>query len=75
MATTYTATFSSACAPGAPCIFNTDQAKNPSGACMQGIGFPNFAGPPTDGTAVAGTTAIGGAAVQLLYETNGNPNG
>jgi hypothetical protein len=73
MATSYTATFSAACKPSAPCIFDT-AASQKTGAVCTGIGFPNFAGPPTDGTAIPNTTYIGGAAQQVLYETSGDPN-
>jgi hypothetical protein len=72
MATSYTAKFGSACSPSAPCIFDTD-TKNPTGMCCTGIGLPTFR-PVTDGTALPGTTAIGGAAIQILAETSGDPN-
>jgi hypothetical protein len=75
MATSYTAKFSSACSPAAPCIFD-NAASQATGAAVAGIGMPNFAGPPTDGTVVAGPNVqrIGGAAYSLQYETNGDPN-
>jgi hypothetical protein len=72
MATSYTAKFGSACSPAAPCIFDTD-TKNPTGGVSTGIGLPTFR-PVTDGTALVGPTAIGGAAMQLLSETSGDPN-
>lgn len=74
MATSYTAKFSSACKPTAPCVFDnaTSQA---TGAVCTGIGLPTFAGAPTDGAAVAGNVQrIGGATFTLLYETSGDPN-
>jgi hypothetical protein len=72
MATSYTAKFSSACGPNAPCIFDSDPSQK-TGAVCTGIGLPAFR-PVTDGTAIPGTKYLGGAAQQVLAETSGDPN-
>ena len=59
-------TFSGACSVVAPVICAAD-AKLPTGGWSTGIGFIG-----ADGTALAGATAIGGAAVVLKVDTDGN---
>lgn len=70
MATAYTVTFSSACSPAAPCLFNTLPAPT-GGPVNQGIGLGVGS---ADGTVLANAMAIGGAAATIRVETDGNPN-
>lgn len=70
MATAYTVTFSSACSPAAPCLFNI--LPDPTGgAVVQGIGLGVG---QTDGYVLPNAMAIGGAAATIRVETDGNPN-
>jgi hypothetical protein len=73
MATSYTATFSGACRPAAPCIFDAHPTQK-TGALSTGIGHPLFT--PLDGTvmALSSTTYIGGAQQTIIHETSGDPN-
>jgi len=72
MATSYVATFSSACKPSAPCLFDT-AASQPTGALSTGIGLGVGA---LDATPLTPAPQyIGNPVAQVVnVETNGNPN-
>lgn len=70
MATTYVVTFSGAVSAAAPGMFDTAQAKNPSGMLCTGLGQETG---KADGVTV-NSSAIGGAPVVVRVDTDGLPN-